>query len=100
MSAISSDRCSMSSSWRGTRGGSRSAYVCARSLGMAERLGHGSRKVNGSARAYSEAMAISDRADLRRLLPAVDEALRENAVQALCARFGRPLVVRAVRARL
>lgn len=39
-------------------------------------------------------------ADLRRLVPSVDEVLREPAVATLCERYGRALVVRHLRARL
>ena len=109
----------MSSSCLGTSGGSRSAYVCARSL-TAARIGHCSPKGQRSFRlmtrlrapaqaAYSgrdarreprELMPRSAGADPRRRIPPVDEVLRAPALADLCARHGRPLVVRYVRARL
>src|SRR2546428_5903956 len=97
MSAISSERCEMSASSRGTRGGSRSANVFARSRPMAAaRIGHASSAVNASSRRCIVSR-MGPPADLRRRLPAIEQLLQEPAVRALEERFGRGPVLRHAR---
>src|SRR3954466_13801915 len=91
MSAISSDRCEMSASAPGGRGGRRSANLRARSPAMAARIGHGPGNVND--RVESPSMS-----DLRRLLPSVEQVLQRPEVRALEDEHGRAAVVREVRA--
>src|SRR5688572_11728027 len=104
MSAISSERCEMSASSRGTMGGRRSAKVFARAMCTENRspAADASTPRRGAPVPASRApprysRSMTPDTDLRRRLPSVDHLVQDPAVRALEARHGRMRVVAEAR---